>query len=197
MGFHLLTYLLTYIFTWIITSGFAHISCVSCVSHVSYSRATCVLRVIQVDSGSISIITPSPPTVVANVEKGFTPPSQDDNSNDDNDDVPSAAAAAVAAEAFDFLSATFGSTLPRGQVPVVPSIPQDACTPLKNHAAVTVAAAAAAAKTAAASGEVGMNVCRTTVGAAVLVRRGGGCSFGVKAKNVQARKPTQGTMVEG
>lgn len=63
--------------------------------------------------------------------------------------------------AFDFLSATFGSTLPRGQVPIVPAVPMDACAHLETPVG-------------------GMRYS----GAGVLVRRGG-CSFGVKAKNVQ------------
>ncbi|CAN0145401.1 unnamed protein product, partial [Laminaria digitata] len=72
-------------------------------------------------------------------------------------------------EAFEFLSATFGSTLPAGYVSVVPSLPEDACTPI-----ATPAVEAIDSGSSEGEGE----------GAAVLVRRGG-CSFGVKAKNVQ------------
>lgn len=71
-------------------------------------------------------------------------------------------------EAFEFLSATFGATLPPGHVYVVPSVPEDACAPLDTRAVSAIDRSSA----------VG--------GAAVLVTRGG-CSFGVKAKNVQVR----------
>lgn len=69
-------------------------------------------------------------------------------------------------EEFEFLSATFGATLPRGDALVVPSFPEDACTPLEN------------------SGRISSIRSLKGAGAAVLVRRGG-CSFGIKAKHVQ------------
>lgn len=71
-------------------------------------------------------------------------------------------------EAFEFLSATFGATLPRGHIAVVPSVPEDACSPLSETLVASING----------SGAVG--------GAAVLVKRGG-CSFGAKAKHVQVR----------
>ncbi|CAM9880783.1 unnamed protein product, partial [Choristocarpus tenellus] len=61
-------------------------------------------------------------------------------------------------ESFDFLSATFGGTLPQGHVMLAEANPADACQPLQNRGEVEAAA--------------------------VLVRRGG-CTFGEKAKNVQ------------
>lgn len=69
-------------------------------------------------------------------------------------------------EEFEFLSATFGATLPRGDAFVVPSFPEDACTPLENSVRIS--------STSSLKG----------AGAAVLVRRGG-CSFGIKSKHAQ------------
>lgn len=68
---------------------------------------------------------------------------------------------------FEFLSSSFGSTLPRGRIPLVPSVPEDACLPLENSTVADI------------HGCVG--------GAAVLVKRGG-CSFGAKAKHVQVEE---------
>lgn len=73
---------------------------------------------------------------------------------------------------FDFLSATFGATLPRGEVLLVNALPINACTPLQTP---SVAANNAAATRSS-----------FYLGVAVLVRRGG-CAFGVKAKYVQVR----------
>lgn len=71
-------------------------------------------------------------------------------------------------EAFEFLSAVFGATLPRGLTAVVVALPRDACSPLSEETVETI-------------DDVRLPV---VGGAAVLVRRGG-CSFGAKAKNVQ------------
>lgn len=92
-------------------------------------------------------------------------------------------------EALEFLSATFGATLPRGHVSVVPSSPEDACSPL---APLATAAAAEAGDRIGGGGDEDSTVggggsTGDLASTAVLVKRGG-CSFGVKAKNVQVRE---------
>lgn len=88
---------------------------------------------------------------------------------------------------FEFLSATFGATLPPGHVSVVPSSPEDACSPL---APLATAAAAEGSDSSGGGrggdgdGGIGGGGRARAPTAAVLVKRGG-CSFGVKAKNVQ------------
>lgn len=79
---------------------------------------------------------------------------------------------------FDFLSATFGTTLPRGQVALVSALPIDACSPLQVPSALGIDNAAATEHDT------------MYIGAAVLVRRGG-CGFGVKAKHVQVSTALQ------
>lgn len=127
----------------------------------------------QVDSGRIIISAPRP-----------THPAADDAA------VAKGGGIANSSEAFEFLSATFGATLPRGHVSVVPSQPEDACSPLEPLAT----AAAAGAEGSDDSGGVGGGggggdgggAAAAPPSTAVLVKRGG-CSFGVKAKNVQVR----------
>lgn len=86
---------------------------------------------------------------------------------------------------FDFLSATFGTTLPLGQVALVSALPIDACSPLQVPPALAINKAAATEHGA------------IYIGAAVLVRRGG-CGFGVKAKHVQVNTTAQtGPAIEG
>lgn len=114
---------------------------------------------------------------------------------------PTGAAEGVAnasSKDFDFLSATFGATLPRGHIAIVPSLPEDACSSLAPLAVVTGTAASSIGDSAGDAygdsntlegrgGGDGTFVPPT----AVLVKRGG-CSFGVKAKNVQVWKPGPG-----
>lgn len=80
-------------------------------------------------------------------------------------------------ESLEFLSATFGATLPRGHVTVIPSVPEDACSPLAPLA--TIPAEEGVDGAVSVGGSVG-----APVSTAVLVKRGG-CSFGAKARNVQ------------
>eukprot|EP00904_Undaria_pinnatifida_P006761 jgi/Undpi1/3214/HiC_scaffold_15.g06588.m1 len=108
----------------------------------------------QVDSGTISVSYG--PTTTTTATTTTTTTTRDPNT-EGLPHIP---------EAFDFLSATFGATFPAGEVSVVPSLPEDACSSLATPAVESIAKSKA--------GE----------GAAVLVKRGG-CSFGVKAKNAQ------------
>ena len=128
--------------------------------------ASLFLVVPQVDSGKIYISAPGP-----------TPAA---------DAVAKEGGVANTSEAFEFLSATFGATLPGGHVAVVPSLPEDACSPL---APLAIAAAAEGRESGAGSSDEGgvLGGGASTdhpPSTAVLVKRGG-CSFGVKAKNVQ------------
>lgn len=116
----------------------------------------------QVDSGKIFISAPSPTSSVESTARE--------------------GGVANTSEAFEFLSATFGATLPRGHVFVVPSLPEDACFPLAPLATVAAAETSDRGGDGGGGGGVGADARDT----AVLVKRGG-CSFGVKAKNVQVR----------
>ncbi|CAM9188216.1 unnamed protein product [Ascophyllum nodosum] len=69
-------------------------------------------------------------------------------------------------ETFEFLSATFGATLPLGLTRVVLSVPRNACSRLSKETRRAI------------------DDSLSVGGATVLVRRGG-CSFGDKAKNIQ------------
>lgn len=122
----------------------------------------------QVDSGKIVVSVCAPPE---KVPSSLQPSSVDATAEGG---VPNASLA------FDFLSATFGATLPRGHVTIVPSLPEDACSPL------APLDGRAEMKGEEIGGDVGGY--GGGDGPAVLVKRGG-CSFGVKAKNVQV-KPT-------
>lgn len=125
----------------------------------------------QVDSGKMFIFAPRPTPAAA----GST---------------AKEGGVANASEAFEFLSATFGATLPRGHVSVVPSLPEDACSPLAPVATVAAAEEEEARNRGGGGGDgdngVGGGGGTDAIPAAVLVKRGG-CSFGVKAKNVQVR----------
>ncbi|CAM9990737.1 unnamed protein product [Ectocarpus sp. 4 AP-2014] len=116
----------------------------------------------QVDSGKITIVSGLPASSPSSTAQGV-------------DDAKGAAGFANASEtSFEFLSATFGATLPRGYVSVVHSVPEDACHPIAPLAAVS------SSSSSSSSGSRGGGVAPV----AVLVKRGA-CSFGVKAKNVQ------------
>ncbi|CAN0189410.1 unnamed protein product, partial [Ectocarpus sp. 8 AP-2014] len=119
-----------------------------------------------VDSGKITIFSGLPASPPSSAAQG----------------VDAAKGAALSANAsgasFEFLSATFGATLPRGHVSVVPSLPEDACQPIAPLAAVS--GSGGSRDGGRGVGGRGGDVAPV----AVLVKRGA-CSFGVKAKNVQ------------
>ncbi|CAM9697356.1 unnamed protein product [Ectocarpus fasciculatus] len=129
----------------------------------------------QVDSGTITIVPE-------------LPASSPNGAGDAKVEV--AAGVANASEAsFEFLSATFGATLPRGHVSVVPSVPEDACHPIAPLAAVSSSSGSTrdgGSSGGGGGGNVGGDEGRGggVAPVAVLVKRGA-CSFGVKAKNVQ------------
>ncbi|CAM9216823.1 unnamed protein product [Ectocarpus sp. 13 AM-2016] len=127
----------------------------------------------QVDSGRITIVSGLPASSPSSTAKGV-------------DDAKGAAGAANASEAsFEFLSATFGATLPRGHVSVVPSVPEDACHPIAPLAAESSSSSGSGSTGDSSRGGRGVGGRGGGVApVAVLVKRGA-CSFGVKAKNVQ------------
>ncbi|CAM9103839.1 unnamed protein product [Ectocarpus sp. 6 AP-2014] len=123
-----------------------------------------------VDSGKITIVSGLPASPPPSAAQG----------------VDAAKGAALSANAsgasFEFLSATFGATLPRGHVSVVPSVPEDACQPIAPLAAVSSSSGSTGDSSRGGRGVGGRGGGVAPV--AVLVKRGA-CSFGVKAKNVQ------------
>lgn len=125
----------------------------------------------QVDSGKINIVSELPASSASSAAQGVGHTKR-------------AAGTANASEAsFEFLSATFGATLPRGHVSVVPSVPEDACHPIAPLAAVSSSSSGSTGDVGRGGGNVG-GQSDGVAPVAVLVKRGA-CAFGVKAKNVQ------------